>query len=307
MTALRPPSERAAYALLIFTMILWATAFPALRMALRSLDAPTLTTIRMIIAALGLLSLAVVMRTPLPRREDLGRIIGAGFSGFSVYHLALNLGLIHLSAGQGSFLIATIPVWTALLSWRFLGERMGPRAIAGLVLGMIGVGVLTLDSGSAGVNQLQGGAFVLVAAISSGINVTLQKELLGRYRPFDISVHVTVAGALPFLLYLPRCVDTLGALPISVWWLILYLGLVPISLGYVLSAMALSALPATRASQMLLLVPPLATLVAWVWLGEQPGVRMWIGGPIILASVLITNLRRRTRRPISGAPDVANP
>ena len=59
MTALRPPSERAAYALLIVTMILWATAFPALRMALRSLDAPTLTTIRMIIAALGLTRPAV--------------------------------------------------------------------------------------------------------------------------------------------------------------------------------------------------------------------------------------------------------
>lgn len=297
-TPLRPPSERAAYLILIFTMMLWASAFPALRLALRSLDAPALTTVRMIIAALGLVLLALALRTPLPRREDMGRIVGAGISGFSIYHLALNLGLVHLTSGQGSFLIATIPVWTALLAWRFLGERMGPRGVAGLVLGMIGVAVLTLDGQTTGSNQLYGGAVVLLAAICSGVNVTLQKELLGRYRPFDISVHITVAGALPFLLYLPRCLDALLALPLKTWGLLLYLGLVPISLGYVLSTIALSALPATRASQMLLLVPPLATLVAWLWLGEAPGPRLWIGGPIILASVLITNLRRRGPRPV---------
>jgi drug/metabolite transporter (DMT)-like permease len=292
-TTFKPPSERAAYLLLIFTMILWASAFPALRMALRALDAPTLTTIRMIIAGGGLLALALALGTPLPAKQDMGRILGAGLSGFTIYHLLLNLGLVHLSSGQGSFLIATVPVWTALLSWRFLGERLGPRAIAGLVLGMTGVGILTLDGTALVQEQVWAGLAVLGAAMCSGVNVTLQKELLGRYRPFDISVHVTVAGTLPFLLYLPRCLEALEALPPSAWFLLIYLGLVPISLGYVLSAMALSALPATRASQMLLLVPPLATLVAWLWLGEQPGPRLWIGGPLILLSVLITNLRRR--------------
>jgi drug/metabolite transporter (DMT)-like permease len=289
-----PLSEGAALAVLIFTMVIWASAFPTLRVLLRTLEAPTLTSIRMVIAALGLIGVGFLAGTKLPAREDMLRIGGAGLAGFSLYHLTLNLGLVHLTAGQGSFLVATMPVWTALLSWYFLGERLGPRGITGLLLGLAGVAVLSSEGlFSRNPELMWGASCVLMSAVAAGVNITLQKELLTRYKPLDISIHVTVAGALPFFFYLPLHAQQLLVLDGDQWAMLLYLGLVPISFGYVLSTIALAALPATRASQMLLLIPPIASLTAWIWLGERPDEKLWIGGPLILAGVLVTNMRRR--------------
>lgn len=61
-----------------------------------------------------------------PRREDLPRLFLLGFLGITVYHTALVYGELTVSAGAASLLIATGPVFTALLSYFLLGERLKP-------------------------------------------------------------------------------------------------------------------------------------------------------------------------------------
>ena len=71
-----------------------------------------------------------------------------------------------------------------------------------------------------------------------------------------------------------------------------YLGIVPSLVAYASWAVALSRLPASRASNFLYCVPPVATLMGFFWLGEAPGALGIFGGGLALVGVAIVNLRR---------------
>lgn len=296
MTSLlrRAPTTRDAYLILLFTMATWASAFPGLRVALQELDPISLTTWRMIFAALALLLSGIALKTPLPRWRDMPMILGMGLMGFTVYHLMLNYGMQSITAGQGSFIIATIPIWTTLMAAKFLGERLSLRTWIGLLLGLSGVAYMSLDPGKLTVSS--GVLIVLLAAICSGGAMVLQKRLLERYRALDVSVYATVMGVLPLLLFVPASLPAVGEMSARGWLVVAYLGVVPIALGFYLSNVALRVLPAGRTAQMLLLVPPMSAVIAWLIIHETPGMKLLIGGPLILGGVLLGNLQRRADR-----------
>lgn len=288
-----PPSEPVAYALLMITMVIWASSFAALRFVLRELDPWSMTLLRMLFGTGALLVAGAALKTPMPDRRDLPEILGAGILGFTLYHLLLNYGLEFVTAGQGAFIISTIPIWTTLLAWKFLGERITIRTWIGLALGLSGVAYMSLDPDKLSISH--GSLLVLFAAICAGGNFILQKRLLSRYRALDVSIYACVVGTIPLLVFLPGGWQSITELSTAGWWVVAYLGLVPIALGYFLSTVALNALPANRTSQMLLLVPPIAAVIAWLTIGEEPGTRLWVGGPLILLGVLVGNLERRRR------------
>lgn len=274
-----------AYAVLTITMIIWASAFPAIRVVLQELSPMALTTARMLVAASGMALAALLLRTPAPKRRDLPWIFGCGLTGFAAYHLALNFGMVHVTAGQASLLVATTPIWTTALARRLLGEEVTWATVTSLVLGLLGVGVMVLRPEDMGIAP--GAALILLAAAAAGANITLQKHLLARCHPIDTSIHVTIAGCLPFLLHAPWAASELGALSAHGWLWVVYLGLVPIGLGYFLSTYALSILPATRSAQVFLLVPPITAGIGWLWLSEPLSWRTLLGGAVILTGVLL--------------------
>jgi drug/metabolite transporter (DMT)-like permease len=80
------------------------------------------------------------------------------------------------------------------------------------------------------------------------------------------------------------------------WGITLYLGVGPICLGGVLSMFALRVLSTSRAAQMMLLVPPIASLIAWLWLGEIPKDEVFWGGGLILLGVFLGGINRWVAR-----------
>ncbi len=266
-------------------MFIWASAFAGIRYVLRQIDPMSMTALRLFAAA-GFLSLMVViLRVRLPRRADWPRLLAAAVLGFSVYHYLLNLGTETITAGQASFIIATIPIWTAVLAWRFLGERLSPTNWLGLVLGLTGVGLMSIDFSHVTIGF--GSWLVLGAALCAAANIVITKDLLLRYRAIDIAAYAGIIGALPFLLHLPWTWTASADLDLSGWLVLLYLGVIPIGVGYWLSSIALAALPASRVAQMLLLIPPMAAVIAWVTIGETPSMMLYIGGPLILIGVVL--------------------
>ncbi len=281
-----------AYALLAATICVWSSAFAGLKYVLTHIDPYSLTTLRLTIASACLGVGALIAETPLPERRDLPLLVATGLLGFSVYHSSLNFGLSFrgVSAGQGSFLISTTPIWTTLLAWQFLGEHTTWRTWLGLVLGLTGVGWMSLDPESLAIST--GSFIVLFAALCNAGQIVLQKRLLERYRAIDLAVYLTILGSLPLVAYLPWVLETAATLPASGWAVAIYLGVVPIALGYFANAVVLSIIDASRMSQALLLIPPVATLIAWLTLGEVPSSQLVIGGPLILLGVLLGQLDR---------------
>lgn len=283
-----------AYVLLLITMVIWASAFAGLRRVLQEVDALTLTTARMVFAGGAMALFGLFMRIGLPTRRDLPAVIAAGLTGHAFYHLALNFGLATITAGLASFIIATIPIWTALFARKFLGERLSKMGMIGLLVSFLGVCMLSVDL--SGATFSTGAILVLAASLCAAVNMTLQKRLLERYSALDLSIHVTAFGTLPFLFYIPFCVGSLTGMSPEAWGITLYLGVGPICLGGVLSMFALRVLSTSRAAQMMLLVPPIASLIAWLWLGEIPKDEVFWGGGLILLGVFLGGINRWVAR-----------
>jgi drug/metabolite transporter (DMT)-like permease len=74
---------------------------------------------------------------------------------------------------------------------------------------------------------------------------------------------------------------------------VVFLGVFPTVVAYLALGYAFARMPASNATSFLYLVPVLAFLVAWIWLGEEPTALSMVGGVVALTGVVLVNARRR--------------
>jgi drug/metabolite transporter (DMT)-like permease len=275
------------------TVVLWASAFVAIRAALPGYSPAHLALLRFLVASAALTIYAVATRMPLPERRDLPRIIIAGLVGITGYNLALNTGEQSVTAGVASLLVNTGPIWTALIAMVLLGERLRLWGWVGIAVSFTGAATIVLgERGSLGGQESLGwgAGLVLIAALLLSLYSVVQKPLLQRYRPVQVATYAIWAGTLaliPFGIGLPAAV---ASAPIAATAAVVFLGVGPAALAYVAWAIALTRLPAGRAASFLYLVPAVAIGVAWLWLGEIPHPVALVGGALAIGGVVIVGV-----------------
>ena len=105
-----------------------------------------------------------------------------------------------------------------------------------------------------------------------------------------------VIGALVLSPFLPSALEQAGVASPEGLGAAIYLGTIPSLVAYGSWAVALSRLPASRATNFLFCVPPVASLIGYVWLGEVPTVVGVVGGLLALGGVAVVNLKRGAKR-----------
>jgi drug/metabolite transporter (DMT)-like permease len=280
------------YAVLL--VLTWSSAFAGIRNALEDYGPAHLTVARLWVAALAFVVMVPVLRIRRPPRSAWSRLVACAFFGQAAYHLLLNIGEQDVSAATASLLISTMPVWSALLAARLLDEDVSPRRWAGIALAAAGTLLVTLQ-GEDGVSFEPAALLVLGSALSAALFSVAQKPLLTVLRPVDAVAWATWLAAVmvaPFAVGLPGVVaDASTSANLSVLWL----GIVPSAIGYALYAAVLARMDASAASVLLYLIPPVAALIAWVWLGETLGALTLAGGAVALAGVVLAT--RPTKLP----------
>ncbi|SRR5579883_1128020 len=98
-------------------ILLWASTFPAIRIALVAYTPTEVALLRYIVASIVLSGYAVVKQMPMPRLQDFPLIALCGFTGFTLYNVMLNTGEMTVSAGVASFIISSQVAIIALLAW----------------------------------------------------------------------------------------------------------------------------------------------------------------------------------------------
>ncbi len=297
LSVTRPTSPLLAGAALLTTVLLWASAFPGVRLALQTFDPITLAALRYAVAALFLMSWWLWRPASLPSRRDLLRLALSGGIGIAGYNILLNAGQVTVSAGAASFLINTVPMITLLLSALWLREPVRRWTWIGTGLGFCGVALITLDQ--PGERVIGHGVYlVLGAALCQAVFFLLQRPLVARYGAPACTTWVILFGALALGPWLPAGVtqaQTAGAASLVV----IYLGVFPAALGYMTWAYAQSHFGPSLAANALYLVPFLASALAIPLAGEHPGTITMLGGAIAVSGVYLA-----TRRPQAsvGAP-----
>ena len=286
-----PRTDLVATMAVVVTIFAWASAFPAIRAGLAAFGPLELGAVRFVVAAVPAAIFLAVTRPRLPERGDLWRFGVGGFGFVALYTGLLNYGELTVSAGAASFIINISPILTALFATAFLGERFSVIAWAGTLLSFAGIGVIALGEGEG--LRLDGGAlFILGAAFMTAINAIVQKPLFTRHNPLAVSAWNMVIGALALAPFLPSGLGQAAVADAHGLFAVIYLGIVPSLIAYASWSVALSRLPASRASNFLYCVPPVATLMGFLWLGEAPGLLGIVGGALALVGVAIVNLRR---------------
>ena len=261
------------------TVVTWASAFPAIRIALDGFAPLSLGLARLLVGAAGLGAVALVLRPPVPPRRLWPAVLLAGLLGQALYQALLMIGELRVPAGTASILIAVAPVFSVLAAQKLLGEPATGRW-TGMLVAFSGAALVGLSLG------IGGGVYalaVLAAAAAQGLYHVVVKPLAEAVGAFGATFWSLLAG------------DLAGA-PGSAAAAAVFLGLVPSALGYLTWSFALARAPIAHTTAALYLVPVVAVLLAWAWLGERPQPLAAAGGALAVAGVVLIRRPPRPRR-----------
>lgn len=293
-------TDHRAGAAVATTLVLWASAFVAIRLALPGFSPAGLSLGRLLIASLTLA--AGTRRRPVrrPARGDLGRIAGCGLAGMTAYQLLLNGGERTVPAGTASLLVATSPIFAAVFALIVLREQLPRRARIGIGVGFVGAAVMALGQGD-GLQLSADALLLLAAAASQALFFVLQKPLLTRYSGFEVTCYAMWAGtlfSLPLALSLAHDFSHTTAKPLAA---LIFLGIGPSAVGFVTWAYGQARLPVAAATNSLYLVPFIAIGVGWAVLGDGVHAAALAGGALALAGVVVS--RRRPSQLLDAGRD----
>ena len=287
----RPAPDTKALAATAISLALWGSAFAGIRAALAAYPPGELVLLRFLIASAALAMWALLTKMPLPRARDLPGMTALGLIGIAGYQIALTFGQQTITAGASGMIITVAPVFMALLGRIFLHERLAILGWLGMLVSFAGVAMVSFGESGEKLGWSPGVGLVLFATFASSVFFVLQRPYLKRYSPFQMTAIGIWAGtALMAVLWWHDLIPAIRHAPLAPTLTIVYLGVLPGALAYVLWAYALSRMPASLLGISIYLEPPIAIAVAFVWLGELPSGLTILGGVIAIGGVVISTL-----------------
>jgi drug/metabolite transporter (DMT)-like permease len=273
------------------TVVCWASAFPAIRVAIRDLGPLEVAFLRAVAASAVLGGITLFRRSAWPRLRDLPWIALLGLVGHSLYTATLSLGETRIPAATASFLISSAPIWMVLIGRLFGAERIARWGLAGLLVSLLGVFVISLGRG--GALKLDRYALtVLAAALLQAMYSMGQRPFLARYSGLQVVTCCALFSAVAFLPWSGQALAQFARAGAASRFSALYLGVVPTGVGYWTWADANRHLPVSVAGSFLYLVPPAAMLMGWAVLGETPALLSLLGGALVVGGVALVQRSR---------------
>lgn len=280
-----------------FTVVLWASAFVAIRSAGAHYSPGALALGRLFSGAVVLVALLVVRREGWPARAAWPRIVVAGTLWFGVYMVAVNWAEREIDAGTAAMVVNVGPVLIALLSGWVLKEGFRPRVLVGIAVSFCGAVVVGLSMSGEGHASVLGVALCVVAAVGYAVAVVAQKPALRHASALQVTTFSCLVGMVACLPFAGQLITETAAAPLSATLNVLYLGVLPTGLAFTTWAYALARTSAAQMGATTYLVPALVVVMSWLLLSEVPGWLTLAGGVLCLAGVAFSRTGTRTPTP----------
>jgi len=283
--------DRLALAAAGVTVVLWASAFVAIRGAGREFSPGALALGRLVCGTAVLGVVAWHRREPWPPRAAWPGIVASGFLWFGVYMVALNWGEQKLDAGTAAMVVSLGPVIVALLSGWLLKEGFPRGLMTGLVVSLAGVVVVGIATSRAGHASTAGVLLCRLAALSFAASVIIQKRVLRHASSVQVITFGAAVGALACLPFAGQLVSEVATAPLTSTLSVCYLGVFPTAIGFSTWGYALTRTPAGKMGATTYLVPAITVLMSWAILGQAPSWLAIAGGTLCLGGVALSRHR----------------
>ncbi len=290
-------THRLAYIEALFSVTIWGGTFIATKLALQDVSPATLVWLRF---GMGMLILGATValrhQFALPTRAELGYFALVGLIGVTFHQWLQATGLQTAAATTTAWIVATIPVFTALLGWLFLKERLTALRIFGIGLAAMGVLLIVtrgdLSALATGDFGTPGDFLILVSALNWAVFSILSRQGLQRHPPARMMFYVMLLGWLFASIWLfgfgPGWSEIPG-LTLNGWNNVLILGVFGSGLAYIAWYDALQAIPASQLGAFIYVEPLVTMILATFLLGETITAVSMLGGAATIAGVYLVN------------------
>ncbi|MCC6904952.1 MAG: DMT family transporter [Anaerolineae bacterium] len=292
-----------AEAALIFITVIWGTTFIVVSDALKSVPPLAFVSLRFLMSSVVLLlmfgrRLKGIGHTEIGIGISLGLVLAVSF-------VLQTVGLQTTSPGKTAFITGLNVVIVPFLAWWVLRNRPAAGAYIGVLVATVGLALLTLD---ASLTIAPGDIWVIGCAATYALHIVM----IGKYAPHHDTVRLNIVqiitvslivGAASLFIERPAL-----SYPASAWGAILYTGVIATALVLSLQAAGQRYVDPTRTALIFSLEPVFAAIFGWLFASEIFGVRDIAGCALILAGMLVAELRfGPPPRAVSGSQQPESP
>ena len=233
--------------------------------------------------------------------SDRRRLLVAG--AFLAVHFALFLASIAYTSVASAATLATMAgVFVAIGGIWYLGERPSRRTWIGILLTMVGAVAIAggdLADLALGPEALFGDAMAFLSAVTVAGYLLIARKVRSRVHATTFATVVYGSAGVVLLALCLLFGAPLWGFSTGQWLGIIGIIVGPQLLGHNIFTTLLSSVPATVVGVVVLAEPVIATLLAWVFLGQLPAVTYWLAAPVVLTGLFVATVRRPVRRPQS--------
>ena len=283
---------RRALVLLVVLTLVWGTNWPLFAFAVREISVWSFRAVAVTLAGVTLLAVARArgLSLAIPRAYWPTICIGTFFY-LIIWNIASTYSAILIPSGQSAVLGFTMPLWSALISWAVLGERLGGRLLLAVMLGSVAVILLMVPGLEAYTRAPLGFALGLGAGLGWAIGTLVLKRGKVMVNALVLTGWQLLIAAVP---------TTIGAFALAEgpWFMpswqtiavVVYIALVPMSIGNAAWFSIVGMLPVNIAGLTSVMVPIVAMVSGALVHGEPLGPLQWSAMAFTVASLSLVLL-----------------
>ena len=282
-------------------MVFWGITFVIFKYANESFDPIAIIFTRLLISIPFLFSFAALTGRMMRFRKGDFKwfLLMALFEPF-IYFLGESFGLSMVSSTLAAIIVSTIPLFVPIAAYFMLNERLSATNIIGLLISFAGVIMVVMATEGKLAGNLKGILLMFVAVFGAVGYTIIAKRLLDHYNGIFITAWQSTLGLMyitpVFLTIELPSLELASVLPRSIWALV-YLGVFGSGICFILFAVGIRELGASKANVYANLVPVVAAIVSFFLLKEAMPVLKVLGIVVVLSGLLLSqksNIRQRT-------------
>jgi drug/metabolite transporter (DMT)-like permease len=280
-----------------FAVVIWGGTFIATKIALTEVSPATIVWLRFAMGVI-ILGAAVFSRKQfaLPEKNEWLYLALLGFLGVTFHQWLQATGLQTAKATTTAWIVATTPVFIAILGWLGLKEKLSWVQVSGIVVAAFGV-LLIVSKGNfslffSGGEGTFGDLLIFISALNWAVYTILSRRELARHPAARMMFYVMLLGWLFTNIWIfgfGPGLSEIGQLTTRGWGAILVLGIFGSGLAYIAFYDALQALPASQLGAFFNIEPLVTALLASVMIGEALTLISLVSGAIIIFGVWLVN------------------